>query len=214
MWHHFWGKIATVSDIDTDYNEETAVKPNGEKVFTIPLRWIRKLDDPRDTCTDAIGSVMRYYEMALNYKVMSEFAPLTQLFKTTMQGGSTAGSGIIKDNAQLKRIQSLIEMRVHGRMRQLYTGNEHKANSLDKIVQVLLDGLARNSYLKMMSHNIRGILKNAFDSGMSSIVEVQAGKYFDKSDLAFACGVCGKEVILGVRSINTPVNLSKVSAAM
>ena len=67
-----------------DYNEEIAVKPNGDPVYTIPLRWIRKLENPEDTCTDIIGVVTQYYQMALNYHVMSEFAPLVETFLSTM----------------------------------------------------------------------------------------------------------------------------------
>lgn len=213
-WHYFTQKYATVSDVDIDYNEEVAVKPNGERVYTIPLRWVRKLENPADTCTDLIGSVMSYYEMAMNYKVMSEFAPLVELIKTSMQGGTTASGGSVKDNAQIQRLEKYMEMYIYGKMRRGMEDENKKMSSTQKIIQTVLDKLARNSYLKMMAHNFRGIIKNAIDSGMSAIVEMSAGKYFDRSDVVFAMGICGRDVLSGAKSINTPNNLSKVSAAM
>ena len=213
-WHHFSKKYATVSDVDTDYNEEVAVKPNGDRVYTIPLRWVRKLDDPADTCTDLIGSLTKYYEMAMNYKVMSEFAPLVELIKTTMQGGTSVAGRNIKDNGQLQRLDKYMEMYIYGKMRKGNEDDGKKMSSTQKIVQNMLDKLARKAYLKMMAHNARGIVKNALDSGMSTVVEMSAGKYFDRSDVVFAMGVCGSNFFSGIRSINTPNNISKVSAAM
>lgn len=213
-WHYFKNKYANIDDVDTDYNEEVATKPNGEKVYTIPLRWIRKLDDPADTSTDLIGTVTKYYEMAMNYKVMQGFAPLTELFKTALQGGTAAADRPNRNADQIERLQKYMEMYVYGKLRKGFEGGNKKMSSSWKIVNALSDKLARNSYLKMMAHNDRGILKNMFDSGMSTIVEMSAGKYFEPEDVAFGTQQCGRDFFSGTTSINTPNNLSKVSAAM
>lgn len=213
-WHYFKDRYADVDDTDTDYNEEIAVKPNGERVYTIPLRWIRKLDDPANTTTDLIGSVVKYYEMSLNYKVMQELAPTAELFKTVMLGGTAASDRPNRRNAQIERLQKYLEMYVYGKLRKGFENEDKKMSKTWRIVNALSDRLARNSYLKMMAHNYRGILKNMFDSGMSTIVEMSAGKYFEPEDFAFGTKVCGTEVFSGLESINTPNNKSLVSAAM
>lgn len=213
-WHYFKERYTDVDDTDTDYNEEVAVKPNGERVYTIPLRWIRRLDDPANTTTDLIGSVTKYYEMSLNYKVMQELAPTIELFKTTMVGGTAASDRPDRRNSQIERLQKYMEMYIYGKLRKGFEDEDKKMSRAWRAVNVLLDKLARNSYLKMMSHNYRGILKNMFDSGMSTIVELSAGKYFEPEDFAFASKICGTEVFSGIASINTPNNKSLVSAAM
>lgn len=214
-WHFFTERWSTVDDTDTDYNEEVATKPNGERVYTIPLRWVRKLEDPANTSMDLIGAVSKYYEMSLNYKVMQQLAPIAELFRTTMSGGTSASDRTFKDSSQLRRLEKYMEMYIYGKLRKGFVeGDDKKMSSKQKVLSTMLDKLARNAYLKMMAHNFRGIIKNATDSGMSAIVEMSAGKYFEPEDVLFASSECGSDVFSGLASINTPNNKSKISAAM
>ena len=60
-----------------------------------------------------------------------------------------------------------MEMYIYGRMRSGIRGNvAEKMSPTQKRISTALDTLARKSYLKMMAHNFRGILKNLFDSGL------------------------------------------------
>jgi hypothetical protein len=52
---------------DTRYNEEMTTRPDGTVVETIPQRWVQPLEDPTMVCTDVIGSVAMFYEMACNF---------------------------------------------------------------------------------------------------------------------------------------------------
>jgi len=60
-------KDMDLNETDTQYNEEFAKRPDGTYVTSIPLRWIRRLKDPRDVTTDIFASVSMFYEMAKNY---------------------------------------------------------------------------------------------------------------------------------------------------
>ena len=212
FWSYFATRSTTVDDTDTDYNDELAIAPNGDRVYTIPLRWIRRLDDPTKTNTDAIGCVVSYYEMALNYSIMSKLQPIIQLFLQNMQ----RGSGMSKQQ-QYDRLAKFVEMNVYQRMRDNSSSTKdehHQMTRWQKFRTVALDKLRRNAILKMMAKNYRGILKNFLDAGMSSIVEMMAAKYFDRSDVAFGIRQCSSEILPGIRSINTPNNVAKISAAM
>lgn len=215
LWKHFANKLWNVSDRDVDYNEEVARKPNGDVVYTIPLRWINKLEDPSSTSMDILGSVSAYYEMALNYEAKQKFAPMAELIASTIQGGIARTGNSMKSNGQVQRLKKYMEMYVYGRLRSgLQSSPESKMTTGQKRLAVTLDTIARKSHLKMMSRNLRGILKNFVDAGMTTIVEASAGKYFTKKDLAFSTNICRKEFFNQLESIGTPQNKSKVAAAM
>lgn len=215
---HLWNKVFSVSDRDTEYNEteEIARKPNGDIVNTIPLRWIKLLDDPSQTTTDIISSVVSYYEMALNYNYKQQFAPLTELIYSEITGGiNRTGFTNWINGGQQKRLRTYIDMYVYGKMRTgLSNDPSKKMSETEKRLGSTLDKLARNSYLKLMAHNFRGIIKNFIDAGMTTIVEAAAGKYFTQEDLTFAMGECSVNIIGGISSISAPNNTNKISAAM
>lgn len=202
------GRQNVEMNLREDYNDEVASKPNGEIVYTVPLRWIRKLDDPQNTSTDAIGSVMAYYEMAYNYYVMQRLSPIVDVFLSRLRGGINGNI----NNQQVERLKKFAEMNLYGRMRQ--TDTREKMTERQKFVSATMDSIRHKATLKMMSHNARGILKNFLDSGMSSLVEIMAKKYFEKSDVVFGIKQCCKNVVDASRSINSPNNIAKISAAM
>jgi hypothetical protein len=55
-----------------DYVEEFTTMPNGDPIKVIPTRFIKMLDDTNEISTDAVASVISYYNMAANYNNMVE----------------------------------------------------------------------------------------------------------------------------------------------
>jgi hypothetical protein len=46
--------------------------PNGDPIKVIPTRFINMLDNTNEISTDAVASVIAYYNMATNYNNMVE----------------------------------------------------------------------------------------------------------------------------------------------
>lgn len=210
----------TLTNRDTLYNEEVTLRPDGTPVTTIPLRWIRKLEDPSKISTDIIGSVVAYYEMALNFKLKSQILPIVENIALRTEGGL----GNNKQTAQSKRIRNYVEMYIQGKMRKgISASDDGKMSDTEKTVNKVADVVAHKTHLKLMAHNLRTIMKNLVDSVRQSIVEISAGKYFNREDMFFATRECmheffniagynvknGKAAVLGQSNV-----VSKVAGAM
>jgi hypothetical protein len=76
-----------ITERDTDYNEEFTRRPDGSIVETIPIRWIRKLDDPNIIDTNIVGSVAEMLEMALSFNMKQHLVPIMELVNFKLYGG-------------------------------------------------------------------------------------------------------------------------------
>ena len=76
-----------ITERDTDYNEEFTRRPDGSVVETIPMRWVRKLDDPNTIDTNIIGSVADMLEMALSFNMKQQFVPIMEAINFQLYGG-------------------------------------------------------------------------------------------------------------------------------
>ena len=83
-------------------------------------------------------------------------------------------------------------MYVYGRTRTGFKGG--KMNQTERIISSVTDKLARKAHSKLMGHNWRSMLKNAYDSGSTLTQEICAGKYFTPADALWANKIVGAEV--------------------
>jgi hypothetical protein len=71
---YIFKRSIAVRDQDEDYNgiNKKQFRPDGSQIKLVPTRYLRMLDDPSKISSDAVGSMIQYYEMAENYKNTSE----------------------------------------------------------------------------------------------------------------------------------------------
>lgn len=202
-----------INEKDVDFNENLAIRPDGSVVETIPIRWIRSLDDPKSVSTDVIHTTIAFYEMALNYALKKEFAPFAEAIRFNLQGGF--GSQQMQ-TTQLKRYDKLLEMYLYGRKKKTFAATIKdvtkkvgqnivsqtiQANEKEKIalwkkiiaktggVEIFaaksIQSVQRWVHGQLMQHNFRTVLKNAADSYWSLQTEAAKGIYFTQKDQAF-----------------------------
>lgn len=196
---------------DTRYNEDMTTRPDGTVVETIPQRWIQPLDDPTMVCTDVIGTVALFYEMACNFQNKAKIAPMFQALLTQVSGGieGQADSNFLH---QAYRLKKYIQMYVYGRTRTGFKGG--KMSNTERKLSSITDKLASKAHSMLMGHNWRAMLKNAIDSGSTLTQEIMAGKYFTIQDAVFANGIVGSEVFKAMRSIGKTQSKSKLVQLM
>lgn len=185
-------KDMNVNETDTQYNEEFAKRPDGSYVASIPLRWIARLKDQRDVSTDIFGTVAMFYEMAQNHAEMSKIEPVLDAFLFNMKGGFSSNN----NTEQSERLETYIDMYIHGRMRKGFTSHAKMTKNELKAAK-FADVLMKRTHSKLMAHNWRTVLKNMFDSGWNMTKEIFGGKYFTISDAFMADKLMFKECISG-----------------
>lgn len=88
-----------VNETDDEVNDDFTTMPDGTRLNTIPLRYIQMLEKPEYISRDIVGSVIAYYNMALNYRAKSEVEPLiNQLLMQVGQDQTTTISTSSQSN--------------------------------------------------------------------------------------------------------------------
>lgn len=188
-------KDIDINETDTQYNEEFAKRPDGTYVTSIPLRWISKLKDTRDVSTDIFSTVAMFYEMAKNHQELSKIEPVMDAFLFNMKGGFAAGANA-QQTDQSERLETYIDMYIHGRMRKGFATNA-KMSKQELRMAKLSEALMSRTHSKLMGHNWRTVLKNATDSFWNLTKEIFGGKYFTVQDAFLADGLMFRECING-----------------
>lgn len=199
-------KDISVNETDVQYNEEFAKRPDGTYVTSIPLRWISRLKDTRDISTDVFASVAMFYEMATNYRELEKIEPTLDAFLFNMKGGFAAGENATNTD-QSERLETYIDMYIHGRMRKGFVSNA-KMSKQELRAAKLADALMKRTHSKLMGHNWRTVLKNAIDSAWNLTKEIFGGKYFTVNDAVKADKLMFREIFRG-----TAGNLGRANTA-
>lgn len=179
----------TINENDIEYNEEFPTRPDGSIVYTIPIRWVRRLEDPSTISTDLIQSISQFYEMALNYKMKSEIQPTLELLKSELQNTSSAG----EYSDQAKRLDKYLEMYLYDRKKSGFRKNR-KMGIYEQIFASSANIISKTAHSKLMPHNLNSILKNVIDSAFSLIAEIVGGRHFTYQDYWGATRMMWKEI--------------------
>lgn len=180
-----------VNENDVQFNEEVTTHADGTVVETIPVRWVKKLEDPKMVSTDILGSVIDFYEMALNFREKQAIAAMGEALK--LQTSKTTTGEIETDQAS--RLGTYLSMFVYGRMVKGFDGAA--MSNTEKVIAKTLYRLRNLAHAKLMKHNWFAVGKNLIDSTASLLGEVYGGKYFTISMFAHAMGHMAKEIFNG-----------------
>lgn len=207
-------KDIDINETDTQYNEEFAKRPDGTYVTSIPLRWISRLKDTRDISTDVFSTVAMFYEMAKNYSELEKIEPVLDAFLFNMKGGFAAGENATNTD-QSQRLETYIDMYIHGKMRKGFVSNA-KMSKQELRAAKLADVLMERTHSKLMAHNWRTVLKNAIDSAWNLTKEIFGGKYFTVNDAWKADKLMFKELINGdiISNVGRPNSSSTIAGLM
>jgi hypothetical protein len=151
--------FGTITERDIDYAEDYIRRPDGSEVRTVPIRWVRHLENPETVSTDLIQTVSMFFQMAMNYKEKSEFAPLTEMIHLVT---STTQSGVVNKTEQSERLNKYIDMYVYERRKTGFKGKS--LSKSEKFVSKSIQNALNIAHGKLMQHNFFSVLKNGWDS--------------------------------------------------
>lgn len=196
-WNAVKGEFK-INETDVDYNEEFARRPDGTFVETIPMRYIRDLDDSNMIDTDLVSLLTDFTEMAQNFENKSVMQPLWELVGFQLKGGFAGRSAGISD--QSKRFDTHKSMYMYGRMRQSINPGV-KMGRVQQIISKLAYKIMTLSHSKLMVHNWPAVLKNWWDSGSTLYAEIASGRDFDVSCFKEAVFRIGRDLKNTIKSM-------------
>lgn len=173
---------------DTDFNTTHWNVGDGRSVYTIPLRYVSKLENPEELSEDVLWSTGLVYRSATQYVEFNNVAAdIENLHRVMGRRQYMPGKGKESKEGQATnyydQLTSLMEMNMYGKPKSTQTWevagyNVNLSKAGDHLVSYFRDiNLMYNSYT---------ILANAASGKLNSLVEAMSGQYITRKDIAFA----------------------------
>lgn len=177
--------ITTKSD-DTDYVDEFLVKPNGQPLKLIPTRYIKMLSNTNNISTDAIGSVIQYYSMALNYSGMSEQQDKIEiLLKLLYESTMTTKKGYKGKGSMnyYQQAQALVDRIMYGRkVDPIKVNVGGKEINISKALNNIRNWVSKVN----LSFNFNTIGVSFLTDATYTTLEAKLGRFFNSKDFSYA----------------------------
>lgn len=204
------GQFSQINETDTEFDmsmsDDLAMRPDGTKVGVIPIRYVKTLDDPEHISTDIIGSVMSYWMMAENFRLVSQLTPDLELLHESVNNGTTTDTA--------KVIREMIDTYMYDKRTKL---NENSNKKMSKSAQRLIksaDTIRKNTSRTLLSHNYFTIMKGFLDASKTVGIEALTGKYITAKDMAYAHSYIARSLGTIAASIGKPNVHGWLAAAM
>lgn len=204
------GQFSQINETDTEFDmsmsDDLAMRPDGTKVGVIPIRYVKTLDDPEHISTDIIGSVMSYWMMAENFRLVSQLTPDLELLHESVNNGTTTDTA--------KVIREMIDTYMYDKHTKL---NENSNKKMSKSAQRLIksaDTIRKNTSRTLLSHNYFTIMKGFLDASKTVGIEALTGKYITAKDMAYAHSYIARSLGTIAASIGKPNVHGWLAAAM
>lgn len=200
----------TTEDVST--NMDLARRPDGSIVNNIPIRFIRKLDNPAVQTTDVLGSVIMFYDMACNYANKSKNLPTLELIKYAVDPVNVKGANGMKD--QYAKVENLLDQRYYGKETSFeFNSNEKITNSKQRVIQATKT-IRNTAAVAMLGVNFTTIEVGYFDAMCSMFADAIAGKYLTMQDMRIAFMQCIAHTGKMIKGLGSQVVDDKLVAAM
>ena len=194
--------------------EEFSTMPNGDPIKVIPTRYIKRLKNPNQISTDAVGAVVSYYEMAANYKNMRDKQDEIELLLNLLRQIQISNKKSIKpagSSNAYQQAQLLVDRLVYGRRM-----NPIEVNVLGREINVSkILNIVRSFITKVnLSGNIWSIGTSFFTDATYTTMEAQLGRFLNKQDLAFAAKEYSRLLPSIMSNIGNPQPKNKLAYLM
>lgn len=197
---YMFSRNFSITEVDTDVNSDFELRPDGTRSMNVPVRYIQRLADPTSITGDVFGSVMKFYEMSLNYKYKTKMLPLFQTIYNKLKSNDSLHTG------QRDFLRGMINRQFYDRKRNFDFDDNNPAVYNDKQSKFFLKivpkikSLSQTGLLALSM--IPGII-NWIDPAISIAVEAIAGKYMTPWEYVSGtfAGICAvPSMIAGIGS--------------
>lgn len=186
----FVGYKFAEQDKDVSTNWDLPRRPDGTIVNNVPIRFVKRLEKPWFVSTDIIGSVMMYYDMAMNYGLKAQNLPHLELLESAIDPVNAKpfvsdGKTMVEPlDKQFEKVKNLMDFRYYGKEDRNIADQSHAENKLMQSTTTVGKRFRSFASLSMLALNFTTIEVGYIDAFLSSIADSIGGKYFGKEDLA------------------------------
>lgn len=211
----------TVTENDTDINDDFTTMPDGTRLNSVPLRYIQPLDDPKYMTRDVIGSVLDYIEMAINYEESRKIEPLLiQLLQQVGQNQTVATdrdqpkSIQGKQTNQYNKLKNVIDSQLYKQDYIFGNRTDKKLSQGEKVGIKLAKKIRRVGISSALSRNLFSQTTGFLDALTETFVYSNSEEAFGKMDLAFASAVLGGNAHVAAYNVGKNLASGKIPELM
>lgn len=199
-------------DTDVSTNWDLPRRPDGTIVSNIPIRFVKRLEDPSIISSDVIGSVLLYYDMALNYKLKSEKLPALELIQEAVNPQRKAGGK--KLQKQYDKIKNQMDYRYYGRESRMGSDDTKAHSAFEKSTMQISKKFRSLASMSMLALNFTTIEVGYLDAFLGAVADSVGGKYFTVQDLRTGYWQMLKALPAIIANLGNPVVNDWMTAAM
>ena len=200
-------------DLDVSTNWDLPRRPDGTIISNIPIRFVKRLKDPSIISSDVIGSVLMYYDMALNYKLKSENLPSLELLAEAINPERST-DGKKKLRKQYDKVKNMLDYRYYGKESTMGDDDGKAYSDLKKSGMQLTKKFRKLATLSMLAVNFTTIEVGYLDAFLGALADACGGKYFTKQDLMTGYWQALKSWPVILKNMGNPVVDNWMVAAM
>lgn len=167
------------NESDVDINRDYELRPDGSRAMNIPLRYIKRLEDPSQINSDVFGSVIEFYEMTQNFHIKIKNLPVFQTILDKLQSNNS------NNVRQRQMLKGMINRQFYDKLTTFDTDEDNKTvhNSvLSRWALKLLPAIKGLTQLGLLGFGWIPGLVSYLDPAINLDIEAIQGKYFDWRD--------------------------------
>ena len=200
----------TVVETDLEFRpiDDREKRPDGSDIENIPIRFLRKLDNPEYISSDLIWSTVCFYDMSLNFKTkMDHVSELISIYRRLDQNQISDEYKSLFDARQAEVVKGMLDRQVYDKQVTVAKSANQLLNQttlsdkelitkgpgwLKKVGGTSKDWLKRVGKLRislqlgMLALNLPSAIVSFLDPFLSLTIDCVTGKYINAKDVAFA----------------------------
>ena len=196
---------------DVTTNMDVSRRPDGSIVNNIPIRFVQRLQNPALQSTDVLGSVMLYYDMAVNFDLKSQKLASLELIEEAIDPSQSAGDR--KLPGQYSKVKNIMSQKVYGNETTL-TFNDDNNDSEHRDTIQIAKKFKKLTSLAMLGGNFTSITVGYLDALRSLTADAVGRKYITEQDLIYAIVTVIPDFIKGLGNLGEPIPNDKLLACM
>lgn len=212
-----------VNETDEDINDDFTTMPDGSRVNSLPVRFIKMLEKPEYITRDVLGSVLSYYSMALNYKYKAEIEPLLLSLLNQVGQDQTIVDKSDRHNVhvihgsktnQYAKLKDIIDTEEYGQEQYFGERGENKLSTSEKRALKISKQVRTYGIFSALARNTFSQSTGLLDALTESAVFAVTGDLFNRKDYAEAIALLSGNGGAALRNLGRNVASGKVVALM
>lgn len=208
----FFRREFSVVETDLEFRpiDDREKRPDGSDIENIPIRFLRKLDNPEYISSDLVWSTICFYDMSLNFKTkMDHVSQLISVYRRLDQNQISDEYKSLFDARQAEVIKGMLDRQIYDKQVTVAKSANQMLNQttlsdkelvtkgpgwLKKAAGTSKDWLKRVGKLRvslqlgMLALNLPSAIVSFLDPFISLTVDCITGKYVNAEDVAYALG--------------------------